>query len=402
MGNIPDQSVICKCLDLLDIGDFRFLFHDYRVRKLTLVKAIKILLEAQCNRRESYEEIAEHLRASKSLQEAVGLSSISSSQLSRKVIELPTWVLQSLFVMLQQKIAAATRERGGIPGIGRLSVLDSTILTLPQRLGEWAYCSKTRNAVKIHTRLVVADRDTVYPDRIITSTADIADSELALELVESDDAIHVMDRGYIDYNVYAEWVKANKRFVARIQQRNRTEIVNERVVHAPLIMRDADAAITVKAKGIAIEQIQLRLVEFSDEQGRSYRVVTNVMDLSAEQISEIYRNRWLIELFFKWLKQHLRLVKLHSAKEPAIWNQIYLALIAYSLVMLVKLELQTSKRAWDILRLMRLYGEQPWGTFYAACFREKERSSSGRRKKGRVGRPRKHPKKLKGAKIIVR
>lgn len=402
MGIIPKQSVICKCLDLLDIGDFRFLFDDYRVRKLTLIKSIKILLEAQFSQRNSYDEITEHLRASTALQETIELSSISSSQLSRKLVEIPTEILQTLFVTLQQKILAATQGRKGIPGIGRLSILDSTTLTLPKHLGEWAYCSKTQNAVKIHTRLVVADPETVFPDRIITSTADIADSELALELVETEDAIHVMDRGYIVFKHYLEWTKANKRFVARIQQRNRVEIVNERAVHSSFIQRDADVNVIIKENGMPVGEVRLRLVEFCDEEGRPYRVVTNVMDLSAEQISEIYKHRWLIELFFKWLKQHLRLVKLHSAKEPAIWNQIYLALIAYSLVLLIKLEIESTRRTWEILLLLRIYMDQPWETFYAACFREKERSSKGRKKKGKMGRPRKHPKKLKGARRIVR
>jgi hypothetical protein len=402
MGSIPKEPVICKCLELLNLSDERDMILDFRTQKLTTAKLVKLMIEAQLNQHSSYSVITEHLRSSDSLQKIIDLESISESQISRKLRVLPYQWSQSLFLQTIEKLKDLTQDYKGIPGIGRLSIIDSTELSLPSVAGQWAYCSKTKNAVKMHTRLVVADNDTVFPDRIIASTADIADSEVVMELVVDDDAIYVMDRGYIVYKIYKTWVERNIRFVARIQKRNKTVVVRERsVAESSNILRDADVKVSFKENSETIE-IELRLVEFSDDQGNHYRILTNVYDLSAEQVSEMYRHRWMIELFFKWIKQHLKLVKLYSLEPEAVWTQMYLTLVAYALVLMVKLETGTSHAAWKVLQFLRIYMDKSWEAFLRALFREPTRTSKGRRKKAKKGRPRKHPVKLKGSRLIVR
>lgn len=402
MGNIPKVHVICKCLELLSLSDERHEIFDFRVHKLTTAKLVKLMLEAQLNQHRSYSVIAENLRSSDVLQEVLGLQSISESQISRKLRALPSSYSQQLFLNTTSKLQELTKNGKGIPEIGRLSIVDSTELTLPSIAGRWAYCSRTKNAVKMHTRLVVADNNTAFPDRIIASTADVADSEVVMDLVVDDDAIYVMDRGYIVYRNFASWSEQNIRFVARIQKRNRVYILHERAVpESSKVTRDADVRVSFRWNQQEHE-VDLRLVEFSDDQGNLYRVLTNVADLSAEQISEIYRHRWMIELFFKWMKGHLKLVKLYSFEPEAIWTQMYLALTAYALVLLVKLLTGTTKTPWKVLQLLRLYMRNSWENFLQALFRQPTRTSKGRRKKAKKGRPRKHPLKLKPAHLIVR
>ncbi len=402
MGNNIPKTVICKCLNLLNVGDFRSTLVDHRTRKLTTGKAIQIFVESQLAQRSSYTEIAEHLRITPDLQDDK-LKSISASQLSRKIKELPTCLLQQLFLLNVSRIQEKTKDKKGIPEIGKLRVLDATVLSLPSIAGRWAYWSKEQNAVKMHTQLVVADPETVYPGKIIASTAAVSDHEIAMDLVVSDDAIHVVDRGYVNYSLYGRWIQQNVRFVARVQSKSKTEIICQRPVPegSPLTL-DADVRVRYKDAQDLPREMELRLVEYTDEKERPYRLLTNVWDRTAEQISEIYRHRWLIELFFKWIKQHLRLVKLYSSDATAIWNQMYIALIAYSLLLLLKLELQTERSLWNLLRLVVLYMDKSWDDFTAAIFRKPERLSKGRRKKGRAGRPRKHPKKYESARIIVK
>ncbi|MEX1029794.1 MAG: transposase [Paenibacillaceae bacterium] len=115
-----------------------------------------------------------------------------------------------------------------------------------------------------------------------------------MELVVADDVIYVMDRGCIVYRYYKAWSEQNIRFVARIQKRNKAVVVCER--HVPefsRVLRDADVKVAFTENGEVIE-VPLRLVEFTDDKGNHYRVLTIVNDLSAEQISEIYRHRWMI------------------------------------------------------------------------------------------------------------
>lgn len=402
MGNIPKDQVICKCLNLLDLSDKRDKTLDFRAQKLTVTKLVKMVLEAELRQHDSLGFISEHLRSSPLFQQFIDLDSISKSQISRKLRAIPYTYSQSLFLRTIQKLQLLTKDRKGIAELGRLRIIDSSELVLPSIAGQWAYCSKTKNAVKMHTRLIVTDGDTVFPERIIASTADVADSEVVMDLVTADDAIYVMDRGYIVYRNYKTWTEQNARFVARIKKCNKTTIVQEHsIAESSKVSRDADVIVTFQENGENIK-VQLRLVEFTDDQGNFYRVLTNVNEMSAEQISEIYRHRWMIELFFKWIKQHLQLVKLYSYSPEAIWTQIYLALTAYALVLIVKLETGTKQTIWKVLQLLRLYMFSNWETFLQALFRQPTRASKGRQKKAKRGRPRKHPVKLKGARMIVK
>ena len=98
------------------------------------------------------------------------------------------------------------------------------------------------------------------------------------------------------------------------------------------------------------EKFQLRLVEYTDEKQHTYRVVTTLREHTAEEIAEIYKSRWFIELFFKWIKSHLKIKQLFNHKPEAVWSQIYIALIAYGLSELVQQEAQTKQSTSNRLK----------------------------------------------------
>lgn len=396
MDNVPNQSVLCQCLMLLDVNTNRDKTLDYRAQKLFVGPSILMFIEAQLQQRSSYYEMAEHLAANDKFQEMLKLESISPSQLSRKMKQLPTVKLQNLFFSLQLTIRELTQNKRGVTAqIGKLKLLDSTELTLPPILSKWAYCSKTNHGVKMHTSLVVVDHETMYPNKLVATTQDVQDHEVALHFTVDQDATYVMDRGFQSYDHFQYWVDNRIKFVARVKQNSRLSIVKERELpkRKKGFIRDADVTMpNLPAK--------LRLIEFTDDQGRLYRLVTNRWDLSAHQIAEIYRNRWHIELFFKWVKQHIRLVKPHGYSVEAIWNQMYLALIAYALCLLVKLQLQCKQTVWQLLQLIRIYADRSWNSFRAALYRKPKRTSKGRPK--RIGRPPEVPKVSQKPKMTLR
>ncbi|PZT52042.1 transposase, partial [Paenibacillus silvae] len=94
----------------------------------------------------------------------------------------------------------------------------------------------------------------------------------------------------------------------------------------------------------------------------------------------MYKHRWLIELFFKWIKQHLRFVKVFSYSPQGIWNQLYLVLIAFALCTLVRLQTAPSKTTWDILKLIRIYAYHPWSMMEKALARKPTQTSKGRQR----------------------
>ncbi|MDG0808066.1 transposase [Cohnella rhizosphaerae] len=114
------------------------------------------------------------------------------------------------------------------------------------------------------------------------------------------------------------------------------------------------------------------------------RALTNRFDVSAEDIAQMYRYRWKVELFFKFMKQQLRLKKLYSTKEQAVWNQIYLNLIAYLLVELWRQGHAPTMDRGEFITLLRAYLRKPMEALLAVLHRPKERTSRGRRKKGRT------------------
>ena len=101
-------------------------------------------------------------------------------------------------------------------GIGRLNIVDSTEIRLPENLCDWAFISKGHNAVKMHTRLVVVSQDVVFPDKIVPSTGTVSDFESSDFIIEEDDATYVMDRGYPSRKNLMDWQEKEISFVVRI------------------------------------------------------------------------------------------------------------------------------------------------------------------------------------------
>jgi hypothetical protein len=306
MDNIPSLTTICQCLSLLEFEEYRSIFADHRAKKLFSGNTIQLHVLGQLLGLDSYDLIAEQLHANESLRELTGLNSISESALSRKTATLCTYSLQALFVQLVGQIGELCPEQPkGVAGLGKLRIIDATEITLPFILAQWAYCSNSKRGVKMHTRVVVADPKHVYPDRIIATTADVNETEVALELVEDQDATHVMDRGYQKHYHFERWTKQKLPFVARIRENTRYTVTRDNRIPK------ADKHFIVWDRKITINKCQapLRLVIFRDEKQKEYYLVTYRFDLSAAEIAHIYRYRWLVELFFKWIKQHMRLVK---------------------------------------------------------------------------------------------
>jgi Transposase DDE domain len=378
MDNDKKLSVVCQCLRVLDLQNYRSIFDDHRSKKLFAGSAIGLHVVAQLLQLQSYSELAEQLHAHTQLAEILGLSSISASQLARKTRSLCTSSLLSLFTQLTSKLQKQTKQLKGIsPNIGRLHVIDATSISLPLIMGEWAKCSNKKCGVILHTRVMVASPSVVYPNRVIATTAHVHESAVVMELIQTDDTTYVMDRGYSKFKNFEIWLTTGVRFVIRLRDWDHMYPIEgtdkDIPSDTPHIIRDVDV-LTAKTK------TPMRMVEYVDEQGRHYRVGTSRWDLTAAEVAEIYKNRWLVELFFKWIKQHLHVVKLYSTEPAAVWNQLFLSLIAYAVHMLIMQELQTTKSPWETLKLLRIYFFDHWARFVDALFRPPSRRSKGRQK----------------------
>ena len=349
---------------------------DKYVKKLHTLAYLLIFMDAQLQQRDCLRTIVTELQSNEAFQTELGIASISTSQLSRKNNKLSSEVLQSMFADLVLKISERSRPVSG--RIGTVKLLDSTTMSLCLSKYKWATYRKTKSGVKLHLRVTFCDPETVYPEKAVLTPAKPADRTQMDALIDETGATYVFDRGYVDYKKYDHYCREGIFFVTRLKDNAVVETLSEfPVAENSLIHRDQMVRI---GKGKKRMEEALRLIETTDLKGKLIRIISNRFDLTAEEISELYRNRWKIETFFRWVKQHLKLTRFYGEQENAVWNQILICLIAYSLQLLMKMELGTTKSLLDLSRLLISMLYQPWKTFREAVFRKPTRTSKGRQK----------------------
>jgi IS4 transposase len=339
---------------------------DFYTKKLTTEAYIKLLLVAQLHEFESLEEMSDAL-VDEDLQKTLGFESISSSQLSRKNNKMNPFILANLFLDLVWKIQRYHDKSGiNMP----LKIIDSSTLPLNLTNHKWAKFRKTKAGVKLHVRLVFMDKDTVYPEKAVITTAKEHDRTQLEVLVDDKEAMYVFDRGYVDYERFDRMTDDGYFFVSRLKKNAVIREVSSFTLpnDCPVL---SDKMVYIGSTQNRTENV-FRLLEVVDTKGNLLRLITNRFDLKPEEISEIYRSRWAIELFFKWLKQHVEIKHFYGMSETAIQNQVFLALITYCLLVLVQLEMKSKK---SLLRITRWLKRAIWKPSYVWIRRFDERSS---------------------------
>lgn len=343
--SVMDKQVIRQCLSLLPLKDFSCPVLDYRKQKLTAANTLKIFVSAQLLGCDSLGHIERWIRSDEQNQEEFGLSSISKSQLCRTINDLPVELCEALFQAVVHEIHAHTgaKKRKVSKETTPLAIIDSTTIRLPLQLADWTQTTQYRSSIKVHTRLLVIQDLMPYPDQALPSTGNASDLEGADILVDEKDVTYVLDRGYACYKRMERWVTSGIQFIVRVNKTFHAEILEEHPLpEDPFLLKDA--IVRFGNNDRTEMKSALRLIEFLDDQGRLYRIATTNTELSAKEIMDIYRHRWLIELFFKWMKQHLKFAKLYSYHPEAVWNHFFLALTAYGLLYLLKLRMDMPQK----------------------------------------------------------
>lgn len=221
--------------------------------------------------------------------------------------------------------------------LNRLYLIDSSTISMCLSLYRWAKFRKTKSGVKLHLRLVLCDQE-IYPDKAIITPAKPADkTQMDNLVVVEKDALNVFDRGYLDYKKFDNYCATGIRFVSRLKHNALVEILEEREVVPGSPIKN-DRIVRLGKAGITQMEYPLRQIETEDSNGNPVVIITNDFKMSAEEIADIYRYRWQIELFFKWIKQHLCIKHLYGTSPVAVENQILTALITYCLLKLLQLK----------------------------------------------------------------
>jgi len=351
---------------------------DKYTKKLTTEKLITLVALAQLDQAKGLRVISSSLH-NENLKKSINLDSISHSQLSRKLRDISPDIIQSLFNEMVRRVGSAVGVKRVSEELQRLYLIDSSTISMCLSLYNWAKFRKTKSGVKLHLRLVLCEQE-VYPDKAIITPAKPADrTQMDSLVVVEKDALNVFDRGYLDYKKFDNYCANGIRFVSRLKHNALVEILEEGEV-VPGSPIKHDRMVRLGKAGITKMKYPLRQIETEDSNGNPVVIIANDFQMSAEEIADIYRYRWQIELFFKWIKQHLYIKHLYGTSPVAVENQILIALISYCLLKLLQLKVGYRGSLLTIKRLLDECLYEPLNNFIQKLYRRYGPSSKGRRR----------------------
>ena len=325
---------------------------DRGVRTLTCAEQYRIMAFAQLTYRESLRDIEVCLGAQAGklyhmgFREPVKRSTLADANESRD------WRIYADFG--QRLIAQARdlyiKEDLGLDLSNTVYALDSTTIDLCLSVFPWALFRTTKAAVKMHTLL---DLKGSIPSFIHISDGKMADVH-ALDLLQPESgAIYVMDRGYVDFGRLHALHLAGAFFVTRAKSNLKAHrVYSAKTERSTGIICDQVIALD----GFYTKQdypVHLRRIRFKDaESGKTLIFLSNQMTLPAATICALYKSRWQVELFFKWIKQHLRIKRFFGTSENAVKTQIWIAVSVYVLVAIVKKRLNLDASLYTLLQIL--------------------------------------------------
>lgn len=277
----------------------------------------------------------------------LGLDPVKRSTLADANEQRPARIFaQTYFKLLHRFKAELSRQSG--PQY-RVKILDATYVPVCDSLFPWADFMPGKSAVKLHFLL---DAKAATPEDLQVTSGQVHELEVARALNFAPGDLLLLDRGYVDFAWLYSLQQDSVGFVTRLPGHIRYQVLQEKPLPAdPGVLADQTIRLSTAYSHQHYPET-LRLVHYRDpETGKEYVFLTNRLDLSALAVADLYRQRWQIETFFRWIKQNLKIKAFYGTSENAVLIQIWTALIAYLLLIWIKLR---SRLGWSILELTRL------------------------------------------------
>ena len=306
---------------------------------------------AQLSGRTSLRDIVVNMSAQAHRLYHLGSARLSRSNLSRINESKPYTLYEALFGKLLSRCQAMA-PRHGFRFQNKLYSLDASTIDLCLSVFPWADFRTTKGAIKLH---VGVDHDGYLPEFVAITDGKTTDIEAGRTLEFSKGSIVACDRGYNDYGWYNQLTQKGIFFVTRLKKNAQYGIVARRPVSRK---QGLSSDQTIEFTGIQTRKkcpICLRRIGYRDpETGKHYVFLTNHFALSAKTIADIYKQRWQIELFFKWIKQNLKIKTFLGTSKNAVLTQIWIALCAYLLLAFIRFQSTLDTSLQQILRLLQI------------------------------------------------
>lgn len=347
-------SVFSQLLRYVPRSEFQAIVQQHKgekgVRTFSCWKQFVALFYGQLTGQHSLRDLETALRSSLHKLQHVGLDSVSRSTLADANTRRPHTIFRDLFYCLYRRCLQQA------PGHGfsfqhKLYTLDATTIDLCLKVFNWAKFRKRKGAIKLH---LILDHQGQIPSFCVITPGREHEIEVARKQRYEPDSILTFDRGYLDYHWFHQLHEQGVFFVTRQKKNASYRVVKRRQVDKTQGLT-SDQSIRITGSKAECLPIELRRIGYRDaETGQFYVFLTNIFHLSASEVAAIYKGRWRIELFFKWVKQHLKIKSFLGTSPNAVMTQVWVALCVYLLVAYVKFLAKSPWRLYEIFKRLQV------------------------------------------------
>ena len=352
------QTVFSQIIDFLPQKKFRQCVNryngNYRVRSFKCYSQFLCMAFAQLTYRESLRDIECCLRAMQEKLYHMGIRGKVSRSTLADANEIRDWRIYSDFaqILIHQARRLYAEDDFGLELNDTVYALDSSTIDLCLSLFPWARFRKTKAAVKLHTLL---DLRGSIPTFIWITDGKVHDVNILDLLIPEPGAIYIMDRAYLDFQRLYQMHQAGAVFVIRSKTNTGLRRLYSHKVDKTTGVKYDQTVVLTGFYSSKDYPDKLRRIKFYDaEKRRTFIFLTNQFTLPAPIIAELYRYRWRVEIFFKWIKQHLRIKKFYGTSENAVKTQIWIAISTYVLVAIMKKKLKIELTLYTILQILSI------------------------------------------------
>jgi hypothetical protein len=352
------QTIFSQIIDFLPKKRFRQCVKryggNYRVRSFTCFDQFLCMAFAQLTYRESLRDIECCLRAMRGKLYHMGIRGKVSRSTLAYANENRDWRIYCDFaqILIHEARQLYSNDDFGLQLQETVYALDATIIDLCLSVFPWARFRKTKGGIKLHTLL---DLRGSIPSFIAITEAGVHELNILDELLPEAGAIYIMDRGYLDFERLYVLHQCASFFVVRAKSNTRLRRLYSMPVDKSTGLRCDQIVVPTGFYPRKNYPEKLRRVVFVDtDKDNRLNLLTNQMTLPALTIAELYRCRWQVELFFKWIKQHLRIKAFYGTSENAVKTQIWVAISVYVLVAIIKKRMKLDLSLYTILQIFSI------------------------------------------------
>ena len=351
------KYVFSQLLDFLDRNDFNYLARKYDgdkyVKQFTRYNQLATLMFGQLSNRESLRDVVLATQALAPKAYALGFGKfVTRSNLSKANNNRDYHIFEEF---AYQVVAEARKCRAtDIFSLGgNVYAFDSTTIELCLETFNWAIFRKhqRKGGIKVHT---LYDLETSIPTFFHITEARVNDMNAMDAIPYEEDSFYIFDRGYNDFERLFRINAIGAYFVVRGKKNNDFKPMKwtRRFPKGSGILSDAIGYMNSEQTRFKYPEKIRRITYLDEEQKRKFIFFTNALDISPMMVAELYHNRWQIELFFKWLKQHLKIKKFWGESENAVRIQIYTAITAYCMMAIVQKKMGIDRSIYEMLQLV--------------------------------------------------